>query len=257
MSFDFKLARRCDHRLFRQIRFFDADRRTVRLGTLLGSTFDFQVFLNGDLVPSNSPTVGWDLVKDETSVDPGQKKVLFREPRKALDDWVELSYFTSSQTCPKCGSFDLLFDYEYSNIGLPLRVINEQKLIQDIEKILLTIKGSSIYFPWYGTSLVAQIGTKVATHNRRAKIQREVSQALENLKSLQSQQETFQEVTDREFLYRIEGISVIETEDPTMYRLYGRVMTQAGGTVPFSAALKFDRGFLRLQTEQVSQRTAF
>lgn len=253
MSFDLKLARKCDHRLFRQIRFFEDDLRTVKLGTLLGSTSNFQVRLNGNEAAADSSEQGWSLVKDETSVDPGQRKVVFSKKRRAVDDWVELSYYTHPQTCPKCGGFDLQFDYEYSNIGRPYRVVNEEKLVQDMEKILLTIQGSSIYYPWYGTLMVSLIGTKQPRRSLKLRLQKEIAQALDRLKSLQEQQETFQVVSDREFLFQVEGVSVVDTEDPTLFRVFVRARTQAGGEAEVKRPLSFDQGFFKA----LSSRTAF
>ena len=257
MSFDLKLARRCDHRLFRQIRFFETDRRSVLLPVLLGSTANFQVRLNGNSALQSSPEAGWDLVKDPTSVDPGQRKVYFRKARRAVDDWVELSYYCFPSLCPKCSGFDLLFDYEYSNIGRPYQVINEEKLVQDMEKIILTIRGSSIYYPWYGTLLVSLPGSKQPGHIIKTRMQRDVAEALDNLKSLQEKQETFQPVSDREFLFQVQGVSVVETEDPTLYRIFVRAQTQAGGDANFSRPLRFDTGFLSTIQEPFSSRTAF
>lgn len=257
MSFDLKLARRCDHRLFRQIRFFEDDRQTVRLGTLLGSTQDFQVRVSENEALPDSAELGWSLVKDEVSVEPGQRKIRFNKKRKALDDWVEISYYTQGRTCPKCSGFDLLFDYEYSNIGLPFLVRDEEKLVQDMEKILLTIRGSSIYYPWYGTLMVTLIGTKQPPRTVKTRLQKEVAEALDNLKSLQEQQETFQIVSDREFIFSIRGVSVVETVDPTLYKVFAKVMTQAGSNAEFARPLRFDQGFLDTRSELFSQRAAF
>lgn len=257
MSFDLKLSRKCDHRLFRQIRFLENDGKSVLLPTLLGSSANFQVWLNGNRVDQDSTYAGWDLVKDPASVYPGQKKILFRKKRKAIDDWVELSYYCYPNVCPKCSGFDLQFDYEYSNIGRPLQVINESKLVQDMEKIVLTIKGSSIYYPWYGTLLVSMIGSKQPAHVVKIRFQREVAEALDNLKSLQEKQESYQVLTDREFLYQIQGVSVLETDDPTLYKIFVRAQTQAGGTAEFERPLQFDQGFLDTVSEPYSSRTAF
>jgi len=201
--------------------------------------------------------MGWDLVKDEGSVYEGQKKLFFRIPRKAIDDWVEISYFSAVRNCPKCGGFDLQYDYEYSNIGRPVTVINEEKLAQDMEKIVLTIKGSSIYYTWYGTLMVSMIGAKQPRHSIKVRLQREVAEALDNLKSIQEKQEAFQTVTDREALFQLQGVSVVETTDPTLYRIFVRAQTQAGGTAEFERPLRFDQGFLDTVLEPLSSRTAF
>lgn len=256
MSFDLKLARKCDHRLFRQIRFFESDRRTVRFSVPMGSTQNFEVWLNGNLAASDSLEQGWDLVKDEVSLDPGQRKLYFRKARKATDDWVEISYYASPRQCPKCGGFDLQYDYEYSNIGRPYEVRNEQKLAQDMEKAVLTIRGSSIYYPWYGTLLVTYLGSKQPRSGMRLRMQREVADVLDDLKSLQEKQETFQTVADREFLYQVTGVSIVDTADPTLFRVYVRAQTQAGGEANFQRPLRFAQGYLDEQ-QLLSQRTAF
>lgn len=256
MSFELKLARKCDHRLFRQLRPFEADKKTVRLRTLLGSTKDFAIRINGYDAPTDHPYSGWSLVKDETSVAVGQRKVVFKTKRKSTTDWVELSYYTNPDTCPKCLGIRLLFDIEYSNVGRVITVEDEDKLSQDLEKIFLTVVGSDLYHPWYGTSLVTMIGSKEPRGFVRLQIQRELSNAAANLKDLQGQQESFQVVSDREFLFQVDAILVQGTSDPTVYTADVRVRTQAGGVVAFSRSLRFDHPFFSDTREEIRRRQA-
>lgn len=282
MSYDLKLYRKCDHRLLKQQREVSGvDRRSVLLRHVMGSQANVRVFVNGFEVFQNDDLYGWSIVKEEGAVpvtttqqrfitgsdgcidsvvnvgiDQTPRKILFNRIFRATDDCIEISYFALPVSCPKCNGIGVHFDYEYSNIGRLVRVVNEQKLIQDMEKIILTIIGSSIFYPWYGTSLVDLIGGKGLGATTQAQISAEISQGLVNLKKLQEQQELYQVVTDREFLFSILSIQVEQSQqDPTVFRVNVVTQSQAGSEQSFSQDLRFDRGLFTTPLDEIRRIT--
>lgn len=269
MSYDLKLYRRCDHRLHKQRRDLDlSDKRSLRLRHFLGSTANLRVFLNGYEVPQGHSKFGWSVVQDEeqavgeavTSVSiegtpsgclgvvtrtlPLQipRKILFDRVFKSIDDCIEVSYFSSLEHCPKCGASGTIFDYEYTQTGKLVTVINESKLVQEMEKIVVTILGSSIFYPWYGTSIVNLIGGKLAGTVTQSAISSEIAASLSALKKLQEKQQRYQEVSDREFLESIKLIDVSPLDtDPTYLKVTVVTQSQAGGEQVFSQDLRLDR----------------
>lgn len=258
-----------------------ADGKSLRLRHVLGSQADIRLYVNDYEVSQDDTIYGWTVVKDpetasvtltqneivstaegclgtvtSTQKEFPARKLLFDRVRKATDDTYEVSYFCYPPVCPKCGGTGLHFDYEYTNLGKLIKVENESKLAQDMEKIILTIIGSSIFYPWYGTSLVDLIGGKASGVTTQSQITAEISQALTNLKKLQRKQELYQLVTDREYLESIQSIQVQQSAtDPTVFRVNVSTRNQAGGTATFTQDLRIDRGLFTTDLQELRRIT--
>ena len=161
-----------------------------------------------------------------------------------VGDLVLASYFYENELTPDRISVDYSTEEKYSSthfgnvniadyfidkLGVYDKVINENKLIQDLRKIIATQRGSDPVAPWYGTNFASFIGTKQLPEFAKTRISSEIVEALTRLKSAQIQQQEYQTVTDNEFLDFIKSVVTTQDEyEPTYYRSAVAVVTQLG-----------------------------
>lgn len=144
-------------------------------------------------------------------------------------DRISLDYYVNSTYCDKCSKYSDLLDYSIDKLGHYEKVIEENKLTQDLKKIIRTILGSDPVATWYGTEFEKIIGTKMFSQITVTKITDQIVTALSKLKSVQIQQEEYQKVTGNEFLDTISKIDVKESLTiPTLFTADVSVVTQAG-----------------------------
>jgi phage baseplate assembly protein W len=148
-------------------------------------------------------------------------------------DRISVDYYVPQTYCDKCSSYSDMIDYVIDQLGNYEKVRDEQKLLQDLKKIVKTDLGSDPVASWYGTSFNTLVGSKMFPEITRTKITNELVTALSKLKSLQVQQEEYQKMTGNEFLDTISKIDVQEsTTIPTLYTADVEIITQAGKLVP-------------------------
>jgi hypothetical protein len=119
------------------------------------------------------------------------------------------------------------------------KVVDSEKLIQDILKMALTTAGSNPIHPWYGSfisrtlvgnpnynSILVQIGKS------------QLNTALQNLKDLQDIQiKSFQRVSADEQIAAISDISIIQNQvDPRLFDIVIRALTK--GLKPITTAFQ-------------------
>lgn len=112
-------------------------------------------------------------------------------------------------------------DIEFGANGDLVRVTNSDKLAQDIIKLLNTPIGSSPLNPGYGSSLtVEQIGETPTVYGIIEQTRAIITQALEQLTTLQAAQAAEQTLTDAETLVDFEAPIVERDEvDPRQYNI--------------------------------------
>lgn len=120
-------------------------------------------------------------------------------------------------------SFDLKIsggDFIISNGDLK-KVINTEKLIQDILKICLTKAGANPLNPWYGSFIYNSIIGTAQDPGLLIQIGKsQLSTALDNLKNLQTAQvKSFQRVSPDEQIGAISNISITNNNDPRAYNI--------------------------------------
>ena len=134
-------------------------------------------------------------------------------------------------------SFDLKLsggDLEITSTGGLKRIFNEDKLLQDIIKIVLTPQGSSQLYPWYGSPLSDRVIGKVLDPKL---LDFEMTNALlfslNTLKDLQRAQEIDgQYLSPTEVLSQIRNIQVIPNiYDGRAYSIVISVATRRGNIV--------------------------
>jgi len=165
---------------------------------------------------------GWTLVVDpSTSVSPRPTRlIVFDTPLKGYNDFVQVTYTTQYQDCRRCGGLNYENDWRYGNSGETANVIDEALLIQEIQKIMFTRRGSNPFVTWYGTFLSDTIGKKIANGGiLQNQIVTDVTNTFNRWQSVKQQQETVigQVLTDEEYPYRLLQTNVTQsTADPTV-----------------------------------------
>lgn len=136
-------------------------------------------------------------------------------------------------------SYDLKItngDLVISN-GQLKKVIDSEKLIQDILKMCLTTAGSNPIHPWYGSFISRTIiGNPNYTSILVQIAKSQLTTALDNLKELQELQiKSFQKISADEQIAAISDISIIRNQiDPRYFNVVIKVMTK--GLKPLSTA---------------------
>lgn len=128
-------------------------------------------------------------------------------------------------------SFDLKIeanDLKINPDGTIQTVRDNDKLVQDIVKALLTTLGSNRFHNWYGSLLSsAMIGQVLDATLAEIEAERTISNTFSNLISLQKAQAQTQYVSAGETIAAIRDISVIRNEtDPRQYQITVSVLTK-------------------------------
>lgn len=133
------------------------------------------------------------------------------------------------------------FDLKLSNGDLVIepdgglkKVYNEEKLTQDLLKIVLTPQGSSILYPWYGSPLNERtIGTLLDPKILKFEMVNAVQLAIRNLIELQRAQERDgQYISPAETIGQILEIDILRSPyDARTYYLKIKVAARRGNVV--------------------------
>jgi hypothetical protein len=127
----------------------------------------------------------------------------------------KVTYVAMPERCPRCQATYIENDYRFNAEGEVRTITNEDLLYQVCLKAILTIKGSNPYHTGYGSSIASRVGRK-RTSSAATTLREDVIVALQSVQGLQEGQRKFQQVTNRERLYRIEDVSVRPSaDDPT------------------------------------------
>lgn len=164
---------------------------------------------------------GWTLVSDPLTLsDRPTRLVIFDEELKTFEPVVEMDYVTVRQECRRCGGIGVENDWRYGKNGSVAEVRDEALLIQEMQKMVFTIRGSNPFHPWYGTSISEQIGSKITTTGVvQNLIMSDLQTAFRRWQLVKKQQEENvpQPVSDAEFPYRLLGVDVQQSRrDPTV-----------------------------------------
>lgn len=138
----------------------------------------------------------------------------FKSPVPSAVDF-KVTYAAMPERCPRCRATYVENDYRFDMTGEVRTLVNEDLLYQACLKSILTIKGSNPYHTGYGSQVLVRVGRKRLSATATA-LRQDVIAALGTVSSLQGGQMKFQQVTDKERLYRVEAVDVRPTaDDPT------------------------------------------
>jgi len=191
MTLELKLEHLCTHLVVDEVSTLEADLKTVKtLRPLANSNSQVELKINGFLIEDvTNPTYGFRLVRNASSVDPTARMIQFRRLRRATDEYYQVTYYTRASECRRCHGLRIEQDYRYNINGTLLTVRNEQKLVQDMRKIVLTAIGSNIFHTWYGTSIPALIGAKITNASLiRSKMESDIRVAIRRYSDTQTKQ---------------------------------------------------------------------
>jgi len=168
---------------------------------------------------------GWDLVARRDVLPSTAPRGLvpvparyprFQKPLSGNPD-IKVTYAAMPERCPRCQATYVENDYRFNPEGAILTIENEDLLYQACLKALLTVKGSNPYHPGYGSSLMSRVGSK-QIRATAASLREDVINCLSRVQGLQNGQRRFQQVKDRERLYRVNAVTVRPSaDDITVY----------------------------------------
>lgn len=164
----------------------------------------------------------WGLTRRPNTVDPLERRVEFASPVRTQDDVFEVSYYTRRQECRRCSGLGLENDIRFDDRGDPIFVTGIDLLAQEVEKITFTIRGSNVFYNWYGTSITDLIGSKIVRGGSliESQLATEIGNTLERFRSVKKTQAGLQPVGDQEFFQRVRSLSVLQDSiDPTVFRI--------------------------------------
>lgn len=143
----------------------------------------------------------------------------------------ELDYNTLRGSCRRCASLNLEWDHRYDAGGDPVQARDVELLLQEVEKVVLTIKGTQAFHSWYGSSIETLIGQKIPANTTylENQLSQEIRQTLEKYQSVKSRQAQLQPITDSEFLVRVLSVEVTtDPDDLTFLFIQIRIQNRAG-----------------------------
>lgn len=190
MSYELKLEHLCTHLVVDELATLESDLRTIKTLRPIANS-QVEIKLNGVLIEDPSvDAYGFVLVRDEGSLDPTQRKIMFRRMRRSTHEYYQVTYYTRASECRRCHGLRVEQDYRFDDNGVVVKVYNEQKLAQDVRKIVLTELGSNQFHKWYGTSIVGLLGSKITNASFiRAKMESDIRTALRRYSDTQRLQE--------------------------------------------------------------------
>jgi hypothetical protein len=186
---------------------------------------------------------GWSLINDPNTLsDRPTRLLVFDEPLKGFNDYVELDYSTVRQECRRCGGLGIENDWRYRNLGTVITVENENLLLQEMLKATYTVRGSNPFHPWYGTTIVDSIGRKLSSSGIvQNMIQSEVYEAFRRWQSIKKQQEEVvgQAVSDEEYPFRLLGVQIQQSDqDPTIIFVSSTVQNRSSKPIQIERGIR-------------------
>jgi hypothetical protein len=201
-----------------------------------------RVYVSNEIVPS------WNIVNDPISIE--SRMVYFNKPLKCSDSIIELTYYTSSDYCRRCNGLRIENDFIYNDLGEKVLVKEENLLLQELDKAIITIKNSNPFHLWIGTRIASLSGSKYL-NVIKSEILSEITDTLSNLKDIKIQQAQIQEVTPGEFpdVLQISKMNQLES-DMTILEITIDVISRRGKQVSLNRYLKLSidgstQGYLR------------
>lgn len=109
------------------------------------------------------------------------------------------------------------------------KVINTDKLIQDVLKLLMTELGANPFFPWYGSPLSSSvIGTSLDEKFIVSIAENQIRSGIETIINLQREQSVSQKVSASELIAAIKAVSVVRNlVDPRMFTVEVEVIAKS------------------------------
>lgn len=187
------------------------------------------------------PVPGWSLIRDPNTLsDRPTRYIVFDEPLKGYQNYVEINYATLREECRRCGGLGVENDWRYARNGETVNVEDEALLIQEFTKAIYTIKGSNPFALWHGTQILEAVGQKVSNAKLLQQfISADIRDAFQRWREVKKQQEDAvgQFVSDAEFPFSLLQVQLNQSqEDPTI--VFVSAVVQSRSAQP----IQIDRG---------------
>jgi hypothetical protein len=119
-------------------------------------------------------------------------------------------------------------------------IVNQEKLSQDVIKIIATAVGTNLAHKWYGSIIPEKIvGSGLRKDLLKAEIIKSITFCVQNLKSLQEQQaRAGQILTPNEAISSLEAVQVLASSDPREVVIVITIKTRSGKVLQEELALK-------------------
>jgi len=186
---------------------------------------------------------GWTLVSDPTALpQTPYRMIIFDQPLRSIGDFVELSYNTVRLQCRRCGGTGVEDDWRYGQTGDTGEVVDDALLLQEIQKLMFTVRGSNPFHTWYGTTLSETVGQKLSLGNFvQNLVVGDITTTFNRWQSIKNQQQNVvrQYVSDKEYPFRLLSVQLqSSTQDPTV--IYVNMTIQNRSTQP----IQISRGII-------------
>lgn len=183
----------------------------------------------------------WSLIADPNTLpDRPTRLIVFDTPLKGLRDFVEISYTTLREECRRCGGLGIENDWRYDPNGEVVTIEKEALLIQEIQKMVYTVRGSNVFHLWYGTDILNTVGKKLSASGLLQQfIVADIREAFKRWQVIKTQQEDNlgQPVSNEEFPFQLlEVVLTPSTQDPTVVFVNATVQNRS------SKPIQIERG---------------
>jgi len=186
---------------------------------------------------------GWSLIRDLVArSDQAFRVIVFDQPTRGFNDYVEIDYTTVRSECRRCGGLGVENDWRYNVNGDVIEVRNEALLIQEIQKIMFTVQGSNIFNTWYGTNILNTVGKKLSASGIiQSFIVSDVRDAFRRWQSIKRQQEenVGQIVSDEEYPFQILELRLVpDPSDPTILFINATIQNRSSRQIQLSRGVR-------------------
>lgn len=209
-----------------------------------GSTLATTIGLSTNRVwRGKTPYPGWSLIQDPNTLsDRPTRLLVFDTPIKGFRTFVELDYATIREECRRCGGLGVENDWTYTVEGEVTEVRDFNLLLQEVQKVCFTVRGSNVFHSWYGTNIIETIGKKLtASGIVQNFIVSDLYEAFRRWQGIKRQQEeTIQTVSDGEYPFKLIGVNLEPSDqDPTIVFVTVNMQSRASNKIiPVTKSLK-------------------
>ncbi len=183
----------------------------------------------------------WALVRDDLVIYPIPTQIiLFDSPLLGYRNFAEIDYATRQEYCLRCSGLGIEHDFRYDSQGEVITVRNEDLLLQEVQKTTFTIRGSNPFVPWYGSLLTTMIGQKIHELGVNPQfIENDLRETLRRWQQVKRLQEGVQPVSDEEFLFSVNQLTVTQsTVDPTVILVNAVIQNRSNRTITLDRGLR-------------------
>lgn len=186
---------------------------------------------------------GWTLVNDPNTVnDRPSRMVVFDEPLPSSSNFVEINYTTVREECRRCGGLGVENDWRYTSNGNLLEATKEALLLQELQKVIYSSRGSNPFHPWYGTTIIELIGQKMVMGGiLQNRIVSDIQTTFGRWQSIKKQQEenVGQIVTDEEYPFQLQSVNLEQSQsDPTVLFVTVTIRNRSFNPIQFTRGLR-------------------